>query len=57
MRGLQAKNHETLFDRTSNNALAKESEALVREHVRLAGFPITKVPEVPTVIGPMSAFE
>jgi len=33
-----------------------ESEALVREHSRLAGFPITKVTEVPTVIGPMTAF-
>jgi len=26
--------------------------SLVREHSRLAGFPITKVTEVPTVIGP-----
>lgn len=34
-----------------------ESEALVREHSRLAGFPITKVTEVPTVIGPMTAFD
>jgi hypothetical protein len=33
-----------------------ESELLVREHSRLAGFPITKVSEVPTVIGPMTAY-
>lgn len=57
---------------TSNNTLAKqsfiaadrtfciylaESEALVREHSRLAGFPITSVTEVPTVIGPMTAYD
>jgi uncharacterized protein DUF4242 len=34
-----------------------ESEALVRGHSRLAGFPMTKVTEVPTVIGPMTAFD
>ncbi len=34
-----------------------ESEALVREHFRLAGFPITRVTEVPTIIGPMTAYE
>jgi hypothetical protein len=34
-----------------------ESEALVREHSRLAGFQITRVTEVPTVIGPMTAYE
>jgi Protein of unknown function (DUF4242) len=34
-----------------------ESEALVREHSPLAGLPITKVTEVPTVIGPMTAFD
>ncbi|HEY6858475.1 MAG TPA: DUF4242 domain-containing protein [Pseudolabrys sp.] len=33
-----------------------ESEALVREHSRLAGFPITKVNEVVTVIDPMTAY-
>ena len=33
-----------------------ESEAVVREHSRLAGFPITKITEVPTVIDPMTAF-
>lgn len=33
-----------------------ESELLVREHSRLAGFPITKVTEVPTVIDPMTAY-
>ena len=43
-------------DRTFCIYLA-ESEALVREHSRLAGFPITKVTEVPTVIGPMTAFD
>jgi hypothetical protein len=32
-----------------------ESEVLVREHSRLAGFPITRVNEVPTVIGRMTA--
>ena len=33
-----------------------ESEALVREHSRLAGFPITMVTEVPTIIDPMTAY-
>jgi hypothetical protein len=32
-----------------------ESELLVREHSRLAGFPITKITEVATVIDPMTA--
>ncbi|MGA9084962.1 MAG: DUF4242 domain-containing protein [Pseudolabrys sp.] len=43
-------------DRTFCVYLA-ESEALVREHSRLAGFPITRVTEVLTVIGPMTAYE
>ncbi len=42
-------------DRTFCVYLA-ESESLVREHSRLAGFPITKVTEVPTVIDPMTAY-
>ena len=33
-----------------------ESEDVVREHSRLAGFPITRVTEVPIVIDPMTAF-
>jgi hypothetical protein len=33
-----------------------ESEDVVREHSRLAGFPITKITEVPIVIDPMTAF-
>jgi hypothetical protein len=33
-----------------------ESELLVREHSRLAGFPVTKITEVPTVIDPMTGF-
>ncbi len=33
-----------------------DSETLVREHSRLAGFPITKITEVPTVIDPMTGF-
>ena len=33
-----------------------ESELLVPEHSRLAGFPITKVTEVPTVIDLMTAY-
>jgi len=33
-----------------------ESELLVREHSRLAGFPVTKITEVPTVIDPMSGY-
>ena len=33
-----------------------ESELLVREHSRLAGFPITRITEVPTVIDPMTGF-
>ena len=32
------------------------SEDLIREHSRLAGFPITRVNEVVTVIDPMTAF-
>jgi len=32
-----------------------ESEELLREHSRLAGFPITKINEVVTVIDPMTA--
>ena len=31
-----------------------ESEALVREHSRLAGFPVTDVTEILTVIDPMT---
>jgi len=33
-----------------------EDEAVVREHSRIAGFPVTKVNEVPIVIGPMTAY-
>jgi hypothetical protein len=33
-----------------------ESESVVREHSRLAGFPITRVNEIVTVIDPMTAF-
>jgi hypothetical protein len=33
-----------------------ESELLVREHSRLAGFPITTVSEVAAVIDPMTAY-
>jgi hypothetical protein len=33
-----------------------ESEALVREHSRIAGFPVTKVTEAPTVAEPMTAY-
>ena len=32
-----------------------ESEVLIREHSRLAGFPITKITEMPNVIDPMTA--
>jgi Protein of unknown function (DUF4242) len=32
-----------------------ESEALVREHSRLAGFPVANVTEILTVIDPMTA--
>lgn len=32
------------------------SELLVREHSWLAGFPITKITEVPTVIDPMTGY-
>jgi hypothetical protein len=32
------------------------SEALVREHSRLAGFPVTTVTEAPTIIDPMTEF-
>ena len=42
-------------DRTFCIYLA-ESEPFVREHSRLAGFPITKITEVPTVIDPMTAY-
>ena len=33
-----------------------ESEALIFEHAKLGGFPVTKVTEVPTVISPMTAY-
>jgi hypothetical protein len=33
-----------------------ETEALVREHSRMAGFPITAVTEAATVIDPMTGF-
>lgn len=33
-----------------------ESEALVREHSRIAGFPVTKVTEVPIEIVSMTAY-
>jgi hypothetical protein len=33
-----------------------ESESMVREHSRLAGFPITAVTETPAVIDPMTAY-
>jgi hypothetical protein len=33
-----------------------ESEAVVREHSRLAGFPISKVNEIGKIIDPMTAF-
>jgi hypothetical protein len=42
-------------DRTFCVYLA-DSEASVREHSRVAGFPITRVNEAPTVIDPMTAF-
>jgi hypothetical protein len=32
-----------------------ENEAAVQEHARLSGFPATKVTEVRSVIGPMTA--
>lgn len=32
-----------------------ESEAVVREHAKLSGFPATKVTEVRTIIDPMTA--
>jgi hypothetical protein len=32
------------------------SEALVREHSRLAGFPVTTVTQAPTIIDPMTEF-
>jgi len=33
-----------------------ESEALILEHARLGGFPVTRLTEVPTVISPMRAY-
>lgn len=33
-----------------------ESESVVREHSRLAGFPITRVNEIVTIIDPMTAY-
>lgn len=33
-----------------------ESEEIVREHSRLAGFPITRVNEIMTVIDPLTAY-
>jgi hypothetical protein len=42
-------------DRTFCVYLA-ESESLVREHSRLAGFPVTKINEIAAVIDPMTAY-
>ena len=42
-------------DRTFCVYLA-ESKSEVREHSRLAGFPITKINEIATVIDPMTAY-
>jgi hypothetical protein len=42
-------------DKTFCIYLAK-SEALVFEHAKLGGFPVTNVTEVPTVISPMTAY-
>jgi len=42
-------------DRTFCIYLA-DSEALVREHSRLAGFPVTRITEARTVIDPMTAY-
>jgi hypothetical protein len=33
-----------------------ESEALILEHARLGGFPVTKLTEAPTAISPMTAY-
>jgi hypothetical protein len=33
-----------------------ENEALIFEHAKLGGFPVTKVTEVATVISPMTAY-
>jgi len=42
-------------DRTFCIYLA-EGEDVVREHSRLAGFPITKITEVPIILDPMTAY-
>jgi len=42
-------------DRTFCIYLA-DSEASVREHSRIAGFPVTRVTEAPTIIDPMTAY-
>ena len=42
-------------DRTFCIYLA-DSEASVREHSRIAGFPVTRVTEAPTVIDPLTAY-
>lgn len=42
-------------DRTFCIYLA-DSEASIREHGRLSGFPVTKITEARTIIDPMTAF-
>lgn len=47
--------HSYVVDDKTFCVYLAESEAAVHEHAKLSGFPATKVTEVRTVIGPMTA--
>jgi hypothetical protein len=48
--------HSTIAADNTFCVYLADSEARVREHSRLAGFPITRVNEVVTVIDPLTAY-
>jgi len=47
--------HSYVVDNKTFCIYLAESEAAVREHAKLSGFPATKVTEVKTVIDPLTA--
>jgi uncharacterized protein DUF4242 len=48
--------HSYLTDDKTFCIYLADSEASIREHARLSGFPANKITEAPTVIDPMTAF-
>jgi Nickel responsive protein SCO4226-like len=47
--------HSYVVDNKTFCIYLAESEAVVREHAKLSGFPATKVTEVRTIIDPLTA--